>query len=312
MINNILVSGVAGDIGFSVGRIIKTLGAFYKLHGIDIHDKHAGLCIFEQCHVAPKANDIHYIEWLSDYIIKNNIHIFIPTSEAEIYRLANEQIKFIEGAKVLISNDLVVTNGLDKYECLAFLSKKGIRVPMNGLVSKKPPAQYPVIIKPRSGQGSKNIIYVDNESMYLSKNIQHLNDFVWQEYLGTDDQEYTCAIYNSTKVKIRTIILRRKLQGGFTVSGEVVNNNEITNYIENISTVMNLNGVMNIQLRLTSDGPKIFEINPRLSSTLVFRDKMGFCDLRWWLSDALDLKVEKYKPVKSGRIFYRGIQEYII
>ena len=69
---------------------------------------------------------------------------------------------------------------------------------------------------------------------------------------------------------------------------------------------------MNIQLRMTEQGPMLFEINPRLSSTLVFRDMLGFSDLQWWIYSQLDQEIPKYHKPKAGTLFYRGIAEYII
>ena len=82
-------------------------------------------------------------------------------------------------------------------------------------------------------------------------------------------------------------------------------------YLKKIVNVLGVIGSVNIQLILTKEGPLLFEINPRLSGTIVFRDKIGFKDLRWWISDTLGLKVARYYPPKNGIKFYRGYTEYI-
>ena len=74
---------------------------------------------------------------------------------------------------------------------------------------------------------------------------------------------------------------------------------------------MELQGSINIQLRMTKNGPILFEINPRLSGTLVFRDKMGFHDLRWWIADLLNLDNISYKQPEEGVKFFRGYKEYL-
>jgi len=53
-----------------------------------------------------------------------------------------------------------------------------------------------------------------------------------------------------------------------------------------------LQGSMNIQLILTDSGPRIFEINPRFSSTVLMRHKLGFCDFLWSLDEAKGLSVD--------------------
>lgn len=305
---NILVSGIGSDIGLGIGRILRTLPWVDKLYGMDIKAEHAGEFIFDYCIEAPKANNINYLEWLSKYIQRNNINLFIPSSEAEISRLTNEDIESIGGALIITTNAFVVKNSLDKYQCLNILSLNDIDVPKHGLVKHDMPDKFPVIVKPRSGQGSKNIFKITSKEKFSSISD---DNFVWQEYLEPDNQEYTCPVFYSEQTGLRILIIKRELQGGFTYKGEVIQNNEIFEYVSSIAHVMKLDGLMNVQLRLTKKGPRIFEINPRISSTLVFRDKMGFRDLVWLIEQRLGRKIGEYVPPQPGTRFYRGIQEYI-
>jgi len=303
----VLVSGIGGDIGFGIARVLKEWGIFSHLHGIDIHSDHSGSFILDECTVAPRANEDHYISWLSNYIYENQIDVFIPTSEAEISVLALAGVDKISGAMIILNRNFTVQKSLDKYECLSYLASCGIQVPDHGLVGYDIPSSYPVIVKPRSGQGSKGITLIRTaEELENSQ-----PGFVWQRYLSPDDQEYTCPVYCSTTTGTHALIIRRKLVGGLTGSGIVVDNSEIEKYVRQIAESVQLDGAINIQLRLTESGPLLFEINPRLSSTVVFRDKMGFMDVRWWLSDKLGLENQPYNAPTAGTRFYRGSQEYI-
>lgn len=305
---NVLVSGVASDIGMGIGRILRTLPWVDTLYGMDIRSDHSGEFVFDYCAKAPKANDANYLEWLSNYIHQNDINLFIPSSEAEISKIVNEDLNNISGALIITTNAFVIQNSLDKHQCLNLLASNGISVPKHGLVKYDVPDEFPVIVKPRSGQGSKNILKITTKERYLSILDENL---VWQDYLEPDNQEYTCPVFYSEETGLRILIIKRELQGGFTNKGEIIQNKEIFEYVSSIANAMKLNGLMNIQLRLTDDGPKIFEINPRLSSTLVFRDKMGFRDLIWLLEQRLGKQISEYEPPKPGTRFYRGIQEYI-
>lgn len=304
---NILVSGIAGDIGFGIARILKEWGIFSRLHGIDIHADHPARYILDQCAVAPRASADEYVQWVSDYICDNRIDVFIPSSEAELEKLVAVDLDKIGGAKVIRNSNFVLQTALDKFRCLAHLARSGIAVPDNGLVGGEVPSSFPVIVKPRSGQGSKGILRVDNSSQFAGCS----SGWVWQQYLPPDDQEYTCPVYVSPEAGVRILLIKRKLLGGLTGSGVVVSNQIIEDYVYSIAKCLQVNGAINVQLRLTEDGPRLFEINPRLSSTLVFRDKMGFTDLRWWLADKLGLNVCDYDAPKAGTQFYRGAQEFI-
>lgn len=305
---NVLISGIASDIGFGVARILRMKNWNGKLYGIDIYSNHAGNFICDKCDVVPRANSSNYLEWLEHYIVANDIQIFIPTSEAEIGRIAISGLEKISSAVIVKSNNLVIEKCLDKHECLLYLSSKNIHVPQHGLLLDSYPSKYPAIIKPRFGQGSKGIHKVESKEVLMEYDKE---SFIWQEYLIPDCEEYTCPIFCSEVTEIRSLVIKRELQGGFTAKGEVIDNKEITDYVESIATALELKGVMNIQLRLTKEGPLLFEINPRLSSTLVFREKMGFCDLDWFISQHLNLPISEYIPPKGGTKFYRGVQEYI-
>ena len=79
-----------------------------------------------------------------------------------------------------------------------------------------------------------------------------------------------------------------------------------------ISKLLKLKGSINIQLRVTNRGPVLFEINPRFSGTVGFRDKLGFKDLLWSMQLKLEGEVEKYTKPKKGTKIFRGLEEYII
>lgn len=309
---NVLISGVAGDIGFGAGRILRDWGWSGRLYGIDIHSEHPGIFVFDQNAVAPRATDEAYLGWLAHHIESLNIGLFIPTSEAEIAVLSQQGLREIAGARILITNRQAITHSLDKRACMSFLSERGLRVPENGIVGATEPPTYPVIVKPRAGQGSKQIQRIDDAQSFSERAI---HGQIWQEYLSPDDQEYTCPVYHSAARGTQILVLRRTLSGGLTGRGEVVTEPSIENYVAKIARHLELDGAINVQLRLTADGPCLFEINPRLSSTLVFRDKMGFCDLRWWIQDTVGVEhtppLLSYRPPASGTRFYRGAQEYI-
>ena len=270
---------------------------------------HPASIIFDQIDIAPKADHRDYLHWLTDYIQNNKIDVFIPTSEAEIFSVSNEINRFQKLCKVLINDHFLVEKCLDKYETLIFLKANNIAIPANGVVGENNyPLKYPVIIKPRRGQGSKGSKKVESLSIFKSSP----NGYVWQEYLTPENEEYTCAIYVAKNFSIRKLIIKRSLIGGYTGKGIVVDNNIINNYVENIAKTFKKSGLFNIQLILTNEGPKLFEINPRLSSTLVFRDKLGFHDLRWWINECLNNELPDYSPVTKGIKIYRGSIEYIV
>lgn len=309
----ILISAIAGDIGFGAGRILRRWGWVGELHGMDLHSSHPGLALFDKVTVAPPATDSKYLEWLAEYVTQNNVALFLPTSEAEIAFFGVNNISAINHTQVLVNGPATVNLSLDKLECMSFLASKGLAVPDNGLVGETEPDVFPVIVKPRFGSGGRGVKLLNSRAEYQQ---QATAGEVWQDYLAPENEEYTCAIYRSKTCRTRSLILRRELSHGMTSRGEVVVNEDITDYLLQIAESLDINGAVNVQLRLTQRGPRLFEINPRLSSTLVFRDEMGFQDLRWWLADSLGPDntptVPRFARPPAGTLFFRGVQEYIL
>ena len=61
---------------------------------------------------------------------------------------------------------------------------------------------------------------------------------------------------------------------------------------------------------ITKKGPRVFEINPRFSSTVLMRHRLGFTDLLWAIEEAEGKEIN-YLPVSSNKIMVR-IQEAAI
>jgi len=74
---------------------------------------------------------------------------------------------------------------------------------------------------------------------------------------------------------------------------------------------LELIGAINVQLRMKDNEPYIFEINPRFSSTVGFRHRMGFQDFLWSIEHALGLQISDYTPPPIGTKIYRVGQEII-
>jgi len=61
---------------------------------------------------------------------------------------------------------------------------------------------------------------------------------------------------------------------------------------------------MNVQLRLTEQGPRVFEINPRFSSTVLMRHRIGFSDVLWSIQEAEGDQI-KFPIINNQKIMVR-------
>ena len=67
--------GVAGDIGFGLGIILREWWLFYEVHGVGISRDHPGELIFDSIDIAPRANSDDYLEWLIGYLKFHKIDV---------------------------------------------------------------------------------------------------------------------------------------------------------------------------------------------------------------------------------------------
>lgn len=308
---NILVTGCGGDIGQSIGKILNEYSLVHNLYGCDISDKNAAKFIYPNFFLGLKYNDLNYINSLEKFVKENDLDFIIPISEPELRFFSKEKINKIDKAELILASDLALQTGFDKLETANFLKINNLPFPITESIEKVDLLKkFPVILKSRIGSGSSDVSIVHDFDTFLSLK-RNNPDFIVQEFLDGDNGEYTCGLFRSKNGIIRTIIIKRELMGSQTGYGEVVYNSEIDNLLFKIAEKLSLVGSINVQLRLTSKGPVVFEINPRFSSTIRFRHLFGFKDMEWSIEDKLNIPISNYSANSIGKKLYKGFSEYI-
>lgn len=310
--STVLVTGCGGDIAQGIARILKQTGLVDLVLGADMVSDHEGLLDFDTCLLLPPAREDSYLHSLEKTIRMNQVDLLIPMSEAEIQILLDQgsSSKFA-GIPVVMANPVSVRTGLDKLATVEFLASCGLAHPWTMEVGHGPPKELPCILKPRRGQGGKGFVLIQNRQQSDLWSSSRTTD-IWQEWLQPDEEEYTCGLYRTGKGEVRSIIFRRKLNGDVTGSGISVHDEEIQRYLECIANNLELKGSINVQLRKTGQGPVAFEINPRFSSTLVFRHLFGFQDLVWSIQETAGLEAESFSGYEAGIRFFRRTREVIL
>jgi carbamoyl-phosphate synthase large subunit len=194
-------------------------------------------------------------------------------------------LELVPGIKWITAGKRVVEAGLDKLETMIALGEIGVPVPWTSLASEGYPIAYPCILKNRTGSGSRAVFVVscNDDVDYL---VKRYPDAIFQELLEPADREVTCAVYRRNDGEVSTLLMLRRLTGGFTGWAKVINDTDALHMCEKIAKGLDLRGSMNIQLRLTDKGPRVFEINPRFSSTVLMRHRIGYTDVLWAIEEA--------------------------
>lgn len=281
-----LVTAIGGDIGASVVRCMEKIYNEGNLIGCDISPYVAGYEGVNEFFLAPPyKEEIEYMECIYRECINRKITHILPMTEGEI-KLFDEHRKMFQNAeiKLMINDSDVLSCCFSKFRTAQVIKALGMpflktRLPEDDITD----LEFPVIVKSDSGCGSKSVRIAYNV-FELDIYIQQVENAVIQEYIGTNDEEYTVGVF-SDGVEVVDIAFKRILGfGGMSIRVEKVVESEIQMICKKIANYFHLKGAINIQMRKYNNKYYVFEINPRISSTVGFRHQLGFKDVEWWLA----------------------------
>lgn len=300
----ILITAIGGDISQSIAQIVRIVRPNWRIIGVDIHDQHGGALVADIVKTVPPATSPNYLESMEQIVERYDVQHCFPMSEAELAVLHRDGINAFGQAHLVKANARAIEIGLDKLATAQFLTEAGCPSPwtISADVGVEPP-NFPCIFKLRRSAGSKGV-YVcrdSSEAVYLTRRYPQA---IFQELLEPADKEVTCAIYRTLDGRTAVLSLLRRLAGGFTGWARVIDEPEVVDQCVQLAEALNLRGAINAQLRITAAGPRIFEINPRISSTVLIRHILGFTDFEWMLNE-LDGISPVFRKVPVGQVAVR-------
>lgn len=300
--NGILITGIGGDIAQGVATLVRESRPGVRLVGTDVHAEHAGSLVADECMIVPPAGDPAYGSAILAAVRRHRVDVVMPMTEAELPVVPG----ILAGApevRCVTPGGGVVAAGVDKLATARALQRLGIPSPWTIATDESLPVSYPCILKPRFGSGSRGVLTVEDptEARCLAKKFPQA---VFQELLPAERGEVTCAVYRTMHGEVGVLQLLRRLAGGLTGWATVIRDERVDELCATVAQALDVRGSFNIQLKLTEAGPRIFEINPRFSSTVVMRHRIGFKDVLWTLEE-LDGRRVTLARVPVGRTVVR-------
>ncbi|MCE3278364.1 MAG: carbamoylphosphate synthase [Bacteroidetes bacterium] len=304
MKKRILLSGLGGSLfPYLHNKLKNSYDLYYVDSDESLKDLYPDLNFFP----APLVTSKEYSAFIEDLISKHSIEIYIPLIDEEIeiaHRIKNK-LPFIK----LLSADLnFCTLALRKDLLMKELKAHGISEIKTWTGDNFEWSEGVFFVKPISGRGSRGIRKISSEqelkAYYLLEKYKP-KDILIQECI--EGQEYTVGalinpcndlIYLSTRK-----ILKKK---GITIKAITENNSAIDDAVDRIRKSLKPKGPINVQLYITDKGEvKIFEINPRFSTTTIMSYEDGHDEIGLWLRH-FDSKYEQQliRP-KTGLILHR-------
>jgi carbamoyl-phosphate synthase large subunit len=247
----------------------------------------------------PFATDAKFAEEILEICSKKRIDIILPLVTRELIPLSKNKEAFAKkGAKLLCSpySSLEIAN--NKGRLYQFLQWRGIAVPefriaenikqFKNAVQELGYPQSMVCFKPSESNGSRGFRILSEEIneldllfnqkpnttfLDLNNTIRILGsgafpELLISEFLPGEEYSVDCLAKAGESVLIIPR-LRKKMQNGISIEGEIIEEKSIIAYCESIIKELNLHGNIGIQVKKSMTGEYlILEINPRVQGTI--------------------------------------------
>ncbi|MEO0814002.1 MAG: ATP-grasp domain-containing protein, partial [Myxococcota bacterium] len=277
MSKRILITGGGGPAAISIIKAIRD--ADVKIHVADMNPTAAGLFLVPEAQrlVVPAGRSPSFIFHLLQECKDREIDLLIPTVDCELIPVATHEAEFREvGTRVLSSPKLALERVLDKWKlyehCLDVipLPRTEPLIDLRGFESW----EYPVIVKPREGSGSRGIRLVESyeDLVALGSN----PELIVQDFLPGEEYSVDVLLDSGGRAMAAVPRVRMATDSGVSVASRTVHDEELIGYACTVSEHLGVRHVVNVQFRRDRDGkPRLLEINPRCPGTLPLTVQAG-------------------------------------
>ncbi len=310
MDDSIMITGLGAVIGQGIARSLLDEKMGFRLVGIDENEFSAGFQWTDVSYSVPKTDDPSWISFVTEICNKEKVLFIIPGIEQDIKALLNNRYELVKSTKAVpfLNSSEALRVGFDKWKLYCFAKHLNILMPLTWLVndvsiSSISDELFPLLLKPRKGMASKGIHKVENKNdlEYWFKRI-NVTDYMLQQYIGSDDEEYTVSIFGFKDGTLsEPFALRRKLNYGSTFEAETVYDRSLSKEVSRIAKVLNIVGPTNLQYRRVGNDFFLFEINPRFTSSTSIKSAFGFNEPLMAIKSFVLGQSHKISKFKKGR-----------
>ncbi len=273
----ILVTGAGGPAAIAVLRAYER-DASVTMIAADMDPWAAGLYLVPASDrvLVPAGTSPHLVDTLIDLCREHRIDVLVPTVDCELEPIALAADRFAAiGVRLLVPPAPVLAVTLDKL-ALATACTDVVRVPRTESASTTDPDswEYPVIVKPRRGSGSRGVDVVVSASDLVGRALSE--DMMVQELLP--GEEYSVDVLADASGRVRAAVprVRQRVDSGVSVAGYTVVDDELQSFATRVVEALGLPYVSNVQVRRDRLGrPALLEINPRVPGSLALTVAAG-------------------------------------
>lgn len=305
----VLVSGASGIVGYGVLRSLRQSGQSCFLVGTSIYSDSVAPAFCDAFELAPPTDAPEYLDWLLTTLRQHRIDMLIPGIEIDMYHWVAHIPQICgTGALPLLNEPELIALCKDKWTFYQRLCEAGVACAIESSLETDFAALaqrfgLPFLLKPRRGFGSKGIVRVASKEVFDRHSAEIGSVLMAQPIVGDDEEEYTISAFcNGQGGYFACMALRRKLsRDGYTDRAEVADSAEFVLAMNVLCRLFRPLGPTNFQFRRCAEGPRLLEINPRISSSTSIRTAFGYNESAMALDFFLDRLTPVQPAIRGGR-----------
>ncbi len=250
----------------------------------------------DKCIVIPNANSDEFLAEIEQKIDSIGIELIVSQVDEELLKIKELELNNRRFTVISPAADFIRLC-LDKAKLGNTLTEAEIHDPNTKILADD--SLYsgkPLLIKPRSGRGSRDIYIARSNPEFMAIKeylLKQLQQFVFQELII--GQEFTVQMLANKEGKLRAIVpLLVNEKRGSTTSCEISLNQFVINECKKVHAYFNPSGTYNIQLLYSPMEEKayVIEINPRVSTTMCLSVQLGYDPVDIFLDKSTEFEFE--------------------
>lgn len=273
------------------GTILHLRSRGYRVIATDVDPTAPGLYLADRGHLVPPGDSEAFLPRMRALCAEEGAVAIVPLVDEELLHVGGLAE---DGVAVLLPLPEFVATCLDKYRLMRELDAAGIGVPRTRLASEWPTdtfdAEQGLVVKPRSGRGSRGVRIIDSVddlARVVAESDLPADGLVVQERIT--GPEYTVSVVAWRDGGVQAVVPKEVvLKQGVTKYAVTRRNEAVIETCRAIQESLRADGPFNVQLCLDESGaPRVFEINPRFSSTSALTAAAGVDEIAGLVGQAI-------------------------
>lgn len=248
----------------------------------------AGMSKYSDRTVVCPSAEVHperFAYFIRKFLIHNNYDVLMPVGHESTRIVSERQDELSSLAKLPVPQHQLFERGLDKSKTLRAAKRAGVPHPRTAYPTSTEEAveivdsfEFPVVIKPREGAGSRGIRYVESqeqfETVYKTVHNNQPKPLI-QERIPAHGQGMGAAFLYDRNGTIRAQFAYQRLReyppgGGPSTLRESIEGNDILRYGQLLLDQLEWEGLAMVEFKRDPRDakPKLMEINPRFWGSL--------------------------------------------